>query len=107
MVYGYKKSHYNYSSRWKVDCDYLSKLSVEELEYMARFLKEYYEGKTFQDKNLIEDKRESYNRQNASQRCSMIKFYDSLVPIETLTVSFVEPDIIFGGNQWEEEDLKK
>lgn len=73
MTYGFKQSHFNYASRWKVDCDYLDKLSPSDKDWMARFLKEFYEGKTFPDHNLITDKKESYNRQNASQRCTMIR----------------------------------
>lgn len=86
MTYGFKQSHFNYASRWKVDCDYFHKLNAAEKEFMARFLKEFYEGKTFPDANLIKDKKESYDRQNASQRCSMIRFHKAPGAIETCTV---------------------
>lgn len=102
MTYGFKQSHFNYANRWKADCDYMHKLSPEEKEYLVRFLKEFYEGKKFSDFNLIQDKRESYNRNNAANRCAMIKYRKSGEEIETMsTTSKFNEDIIFkkAGNE--------
>ena len=63
---GLQKNHFNYCLRWKIDIDYQSKLNDSQKNFLAQFLKEFYECKNFKEKNMI--KKKDYLSKNATER---------------------------------------
>lgn len=65
------KRYYPKLLRWAIDQDYLDKLSRAELEWLSKFLNEYYKGAVKKsDTDALHHKRERdcYNRSKAMQR---------------------------------------
>lgn len=96
-----KRWKFNYANKWRVDVDYWPKLTDLEKEYLFRFLGEYYQGCRFKDFNIIEDKKESYTRNNSANRDVMTKVKRSDFndfPAQTIEI---EKDIIFEENTGE------
>ena len=61
---------------WRVDYDYLSKLTLEELEFLASFTNFYYHGSPKKAKAIKVTKKmskESYNRNNTAERDILTK----------------------------------
>jgi hypothetical protein len=65
-----KKAYVNSSVKWEYDFDYLHKLTDEEREWLARFVREYINGYPCKE-NPIHDKegmRQNYNKKNRANR---------------------------------------